>query len=106
MGPRGLSETGVGTYPIHRAEVHSFSKIEALIEAAVIRSGKGDDKLASALVGSINLGERTSVRSDLNRTEGCQESMGLQFLVITVMTLDSFTTQGQDCNWLTCQIQP
>lgn len=49
----------LGTYPIDCAEVHSFSKIEPLIEATVVSPGEGDDKLSSTLVGSIHLGEET-----------------------------------------------
>ena len=51
-------KTGFGTYPINCAEVHSFSKIETLIEATVISSWKGDHKLSGTLIGSINLGEK------------------------------------------------
>lgn len=43
------------SYPVQCTEVDSFSKVEALIEAAVVSPGKSDDKLACALVGAINL---------------------------------------------------
>lgn len=48
-----------GTYPVDGAEVDSFSKVEALVEAAVISSGKGDHKLPSTLVGPVHLGGQT-----------------------------------------------
>lgn len=57
LEPHTSKEVGFGTHPIHGAEVHSFSKIKALIEAAVISSWKGDHKLSSTLIGPINLGE-------------------------------------------------
>lgn len=57
-----LGENRFGTYPIDGAEVHSFSKVEALVEAAVISSGKGDHKLPSTLVGSVHLGGQTGQR--------------------------------------------
>lgn len=69
LEPHTSKEVGFGTHPIHGAEVHSFSKIKALIEAAVISSWKGDHKLSSTLIGPINLGENTdTIRSKLNRT--------------------------------------
>lgn len=42
-------------YPIHCAEVDSFSKVEPLVETAVVRSRKSDNKLPGTLVGSKNL---------------------------------------------------
>lgn len=48
-------ETVLFPYPVHCAEVDCFSKVETLVEATVIRSGESDHKLASALVGTIDL---------------------------------------------------
>lgn len=42
-------------HPVHGAEVDSFSKVEALIESAVISSGKSDHELACTLVGAVDL---------------------------------------------------
>lgn len=42
-------------YPVHCAEVDSFSKIETLVETTVVSSRKSDNKLPSTLVGSIDL---------------------------------------------------
>lgn len=42
-------------HPIHCAKVHSFGKVKALVEAAVIGSWKSDDELSRALIGSVNL---------------------------------------------------
>lgn len=50
----------IGTYPVGCAEIHSFSKVVSLIEAAVVGSGEGDDKLSSALIGTNNLPTRNS----------------------------------------------
>lgn len=54
------------TYPVRCAEIHSFSKVISLIEAAVVGSGEGDDKLSSALVGTNNLPTRN--RDEATRT--------------------------------------
>lgn len=54
-----MEKNHFGTYPVHGAEVDSFSKVEALVEAAVVSSGKGDHKLPSTLVGSVHLGGQT-----------------------------------------------
>lgn len=43
------------SHPVHCTEVHSFSKVEALVKSTVISSWKSDDKLASTLVGAIDL---------------------------------------------------
>lgn len=42
-------------YPVHGAEVDCLSKVETLVESAVVRSGEGDDELTSTLVGAIDL---------------------------------------------------
>lgn len=47
-------------YPVCSAEVDSFSKVVALVEAAVIGSRKGHHKLSSALIGPIHLREKKS----------------------------------------------
>lgn len=52
------------SYPVHGTEVYSFSEVETLVEAAVVSSGKSDDKLASALIGPIDL-----VKSRLGKRE-------------------------------------
>lgn len=54
----GLEKLLWDTYPVHSAEVDCLSKVEALIEATVISSGKRDDKLTSTLVCSVNLKHR------------------------------------------------
>lgn len=45
-------------YPVYSAEVDRLGKVKALVEAAVIRSRKRDDKLSSTLVCSVNLKQR------------------------------------------------
>lgn len=42
-------------YPVCSTEVNSFSKVISLIEATVVGSREGDDKLPSTLVGTYNL---------------------------------------------------
>lgn len=42
-------------YPVHSAEVDGLSKVKALVEAAVVRSGKRDDEFSSTLVCSVDL---------------------------------------------------
>lgn len=48
------------TYPVCSAEIDSFSKVIPLIEATVVGSGEGDDKLTSTLVGADNLPDRNA----------------------------------------------
>lgn len=43
------------SYPVHGAEVDSLSKVEALVKSTVVGSRESDDKLASALIGAIDL---------------------------------------------------
>lgn len=43
------------SYPVHSAEVDSFSEVEALIESTVVSSGESDDELSCTLVGAIDL---------------------------------------------------
>lgn len=43
------------TYPVCSAEVYSFSKVVSLIEATVVGSGEGDDKLTRTLVSAHHL---------------------------------------------------
>lgn len=45
-------------YPVCSAKVNSFSKVVALVEAAVIGSREGHHKLSSTLIGPIDLLER------------------------------------------------
>lgn len=52
-------------YPVHGAEVDCLSKVEALIEAAVVSSGKRDDELSSTLVCSVNLKDMRQTRTFL-----------------------------------------
>lgn len=54
-------------YPICGAEVDSLGKVVSLIEAAVIGSRKGDDKLPRALVGPYDLQEGNGAVSELER---------------------------------------
>lgn len=56
------------SYPVHGAKVDSLSEVEALVESTVVRSGKGDDKLACTLVGAIDL----VIRKDGNITNGAR----------------------------------
>lgn len=46
------------SYPVHCTEVDSFSKVETLVESAVVSSGKSDDKFTCTLVGAIDLVKR------------------------------------------------
>jgi len=46
------------SYPVHGAEVDGFSKVEALVEATVVSSWEGDDKLPSTLIGAVDLHNR------------------------------------------------
>lgn len=48
------------TYPVCSAEVYSFSKVVSLIEAAVVGSGEGDDKLTRTLVSAHHLWDQTN----------------------------------------------
>ena len=43
------------TYPVRGAEVDRLCKVEALVEATVVGSGKGDHKLPGTLVCPVNL---------------------------------------------------
>lgn len=45
----------MNSYPVHGAEVDSFSEVETLVESTVISSGESDDKLACTLVGAVDL---------------------------------------------------
>lgn len=45
----------IKSYPVHCAKVDSFSKVKTLVESTVISSGESDDKLACALVGTVDL---------------------------------------------------
>lgn len=45
-------------HPVHSAEVDGLCKVETLVEAAVVGSGEGDDKLTSTLIGAIDLKEK------------------------------------------------
>lgn len=47
-------------YPVCSAEVDRFSKVVALVEAAVIGSREGDDKLSRALIGPVHLYDNES----------------------------------------------
>lgn len=58
------------TYPVHRAEVDSLSKVKALIEAAVVGSRKRDHKLTSTLVCSVNLNYGNEERRSGYREQG------------------------------------
>lgn len=42
-------------HPVSRAEVHGFSKVVALVEAAMVSSGEGYHKLSRTLIGPIDL---------------------------------------------------
>lgn len=61
------------TYPVHSAEVDRLSEVEALIEAAVVGSGKRDDKLSCTLVCSVNLKDNSHKTSGflLERHAAC-----------------------------------
>ncbi len=53
------------TYPVCGAEVDGLSKVVALIEAAVIGSREGDDKLSRALIGPVHLYDNETGQSPL-----------------------------------------
>lgn len=42
-------------YPVHGAEVNSFSKVETLVESTVVSSWESDDELARTLISAIDL---------------------------------------------------
>lgn len=46
-------------YPVCSAEVYGLGEVVALIEAAVIGSWEGDNKLSCTLIGAIHLWDRT-----------------------------------------------
>lgn len=52
---------GYQCYPVCSAEVDSFGKVVALVEAAVIGSREGHHKLSSALIGPIHLWGKTNL---------------------------------------------
>lgn len=65
------------THPINSAEVNGLSKIETLIETAVVGSWKRDHKLPSTLISSVNLRrQKLEIFSDISheRHSGHRES--------------------------------
>jgi hypothetical protein len=55
------------TYPVGWAEVDSFSKVVAIVEASVIGSGEGDDKLACLLVCTEDLSTNHSIQISIHK---------------------------------------
>lgn len=44
-----------GAHPVGGAEIDGLGEVVALVEAAVVRPGEGDDEFAGALVGPHDL---------------------------------------------------
>lgn len=78
-------------HPVHCAEVDSFSKVEALVETAVVRSRKSDHKLPGTLVGSIDLVATRQVAFNHYYCHFIQFNVNILFYFITRSATSIYT---------------